>query len=251
MNQTIFISGGNRGIGLALVEAYSADINNVVIATARNTAKAEQLQEVAKKNTNVHVVELDVSSEKSIKDAFAAVSKLTKVVDVFISNAGIADTPSKALELPSDNWTKHYNTNVLGPILLFQTFYPLLAASSVKKALFVSSIIGSLTFELIFPGAAYGQSKAALNYTIKEFAKDLKSEGFIIVPVHPGVVSTDMGSSIGEQVAGFVPGISEFFDPSIVITPEKSAVDLKKLTDNLKPEDSGRFWSYDGLELAW
>ncbi|CUM65832.1 uncharacterized protein PRCAT00003481001 [Priceomyces carsonii] len=249
--QTVFISGGNRGIGFALVKLFSQDTKIKVLTTARNHASATELQELAKKNKNVHVIKLDVNSEESIREAAAAAAKVTNLIDIFISNSGIGDITGSSFSTERGSWIKHYNTNVLGPILLLQEFYPLIKKGGTKKVFFISSVVASITMELPIPRSAYGQSKAALNYTVKEMANELKSEGFTLVLVHPGVVGTDMGKDFAEKLIALDPKMADFFDPSSVITPDQSAEALEKLFLSSKPENNGKFLSYDGLELPW
>ncbi|CUM68080.1 uncharacterized protein PRCAT00005795001 [Priceomyces carsonii] len=249
--QTVFISGSNRGIGFSLVKLFSQDPKTKVLATARDPASATELLELANKNKNVHVIKLDVNSEDSIIKAAAAAAKVANLIDIFISNSGVGDIAGSSFATERNSWIKHYNTNVLGPILLFQEFYPLIKKSDTKKVFFVSSVVASITMDLPIPRSAYGQSKAALNYTVKEIANELKPEGFTIVLVHPGVVGTDMGKDFAEKLIALDPKMADFFSPSTVITPDQSAEALEKIFVSSTSESNGKFLSYDGLELSW
>ncbi|SCU94910.1 LAMI_0F00144g1_1 [Lachancea mirantina] len=249
--QTVFISGGNRGLGFSLVKAFAQEAGTTVVTTARNPDAAAELQKLSKSSGNIHIVKLDVDSEESINAAGAAIAAITKDLDIFISNSGIADIDGYVLTTKKQNWIKHYTTNALGPILLFQALYPLLEKGKLKKAFFLSTVAASIQLELPIPGSAYGQSKAALNYTVRELALDLKKEGFTIAPLHPGVVGSDMGKEVGEQLIALDPKIASFFDPANVLTPDQSASGLKKVIEGLKPEDTGKFLANDGSELPW
>ena len=66
--------------------------------------------------------------------------------------------------------------------------------------------------------------------------QDLADEGFTVVPMHPGWVNTALGNPDGYQ--GAMP-------------PEESAKGIAKVTLDLKKEDSGKFWQYDGQKLPW
>nr|7XWL_A Chain A, Short-chain dehydrogenase/reductase [Meyerozyma guilliermondii]7XWL_B Chain B, Short-chain dehydrogenase/reductase [Meyerozyma guilliermondii]7XWL_C Chain C, Short-chain dehydrogenase/reductase [Meyerozyma guilliermondii]7XWL_D Chain D, Short-chain dehydrogenase/reductase [Meyerozyma guilliermondii] len=250
MEQTYFISGANRGIGFSVVQRLAAKSGVKVIATARDPASATALNELAKENPQVKVVQLDISDEESIKKIAKNVSQYTDSIDVFVSNAAIAKSFGPLLNTPREQWIEHFFTNVLGPIRLFQELYPLIKKGTQKKVFFISSNAGSLNLDFGLDFSAFGQSKAALNYSTKELARQLKPENFIVAAVHPGFVTTDMGKG-GERAFTAVDEVSakKFFTPETKITPEESAAALCKLFESLNT--TGKYLSYDGTELPW
>ncbi|CDH12849.1 uncharacterized protein ZBAI_04635 [Zygosaccharomyces bailii ISA1307] len=246
---TYFITGGNRGIGFNLVKILSASPNNVIIASIRGSTalpKNKELEDLRKDRRNIHVVQLDISDEESINKIANEIKETPSFdgIDIFISNSGIADAYYEVLQAPKKVWLDHYTTNTLGPILVLQQIYPLLLMKKTRKLFFISSLAGSITGFLPFSISAYGQSKAALNYTIKELSFELKSKDFTTVAFHPGMVLTDMGQY----------GISKFKDADLKIdfstienlTPEKSATDLINVFGKISAEDNGKFYNYDG-----
>ena len=80
---------------------------------------------------------------------------------------------------------------------------------------------------------AYRSSKAALNKAMQTLAEDLKEEGVIVCPLHPGWVTTDMGG------------------PDADISPSESASGIIALIDGLTVDDSGRFFKWNGEEHPW
>lgn len=250
MEQTYFISGANRGIGFSMVQQLAAKSGVKIIATARDPTSATALNELAKANLQVKVVQLDVSDEESIKKAAKNVLQYTDSIDVFVSNAAVAKSFGNLLDTPREQWVEHFHTNVLGSIRLFQELYPLIKKGTQKKVIFISSDCGSLNLDIRLNFSAYGQSKAALNYSTKELARQLEPENFIVAAVHPGHVSTDMGKG-GEKafLAADEANAKNFFTPESKITPDESASALCKLFENLSV--TGKFLSYDGTELPW
>ena len=251
MAKTYFITGANRGIGLSLVKQLAAKPDVEVIATARNPSDAEELQQLVKSSSNVKLVQLDVSDEHSIKKAGAEVAKLADAIDVFVNNGAIGQAFTPVLKTPKEQWTNHYNTNVVGPILLLQQIYPLVKKSAEKKVIFISSVVASLGMTIPVNFSAYGQSKAALNYSVKDLAKELRKDDIIVVAVHPGVVGTDMGSEAGRLLIAEDPSAADFFSLAEVITPDQSAESMISLFEELSAESSGKFLSYDKSELPW
>ncbi|KAK6462838.1 hypothetical protein DFJ63DRAFT_336140 [Scheffersomyces coipomensis] len=244
--QTYFITGANRGIGFELTK-YLVALNpdNKIIATVRDISKATALKALSK---NIVLFPLDLGSQKSID---AIPSELEKIgvdtIDVFVSNAAIADSYITVLECPKDKWLEHYKINVLAQILIFQKVYKAVAKSTTKKAVFISSGAGTLTAYIPTPMSAYGQSKAALNFSVIELSTELKSEGFTVVSIAPGIVSTDMGSH------GF--GIIKVNSPHLVeslstlsLTPEQSGTAVGEIIESLTEEDNGKFINFDKNE---
>ncbi|CAK7913024.1 benzil reductase ((S)-benzoin forming) Irc24p [[Candida] anglica] len=243
MSTVYFITGGNRGIGYNLVEQLAARPNTKVITTARDVEKATQLKDLQKKHSNVEVLKLDVSSEESIDTLDGQLQKVApEGIDIFISNAGIADAYYAVKDAPRSVWLKHHQTNVLGPIFVYQVVRPYLLKKSTRQIVFVSSIAGSVGGFIPFSTSAYGQSKAALNMTVKQISFEDAADGFTVIAIHPGMVSTDMGQY----------GITKFpegnFDHilAMVITPEVSATKQLEVIDGLTKESNGVFYSYDG-----
>lgn len=246
--QVYFIAGASRGIGLSLATYLSKNTENVIIATARNPSSAPGLKELSKAY-NVHVVTLDLNDEKTYETARAEVLKISDSIDVFICNAGISDSPGKILDTSKEQFLSHIATNTVGPILLFEAFYELIKKGTQKKVIFVSSRAGTLSVKPSFSSSAYGLSKAALNFGVRQIARDLSEEDFIVIPVHPGVVGTDMLLNARESFLANNPHFADYH--TRCITPDESAEKLAVLIEKLKKEDSNKFWNYDGTELPW
>ena len=241
-SQAWFISGANRGIGFELVK-IAANKGHIVFAGARTPAKAIALKNLAATNPNIHVLQLESTSVSDIAAAAKAVEATTGGLDVVIANAAILQSEEKAKEVSIDSLDQHLKVNTLGPLLLFQALYPLLAKRGSRKFVAVSSLAGSIAVAPMLPAplTVYGASKAALNFITESIHKEHKDEGFIVFPIHPGTVATDMGNPIKDS----------FGDAWHPITPEQSADGVFKVVEGASKEQSGRFLSYDGSDLPW
>ncbi|CAI4044233.1 hypothetical protein SUVZ_01G0810 [Saccharomyces uvarum] len=249
---TYFIIGGNRGIGFNLVKTLSASTDNVVIASFRglpSLPKNKQLEDLRKSRNNIHVVQLDVTEDESINRIADEIRKTPSFegIDVFIASSGISDSYYEVLKAPKKVWLDHYTTNSLGPILTLQKVYPLLLLKKTRKLFFISSLAGSIAAYIPISVSAYGQSKAALNFAIKELSFELKPEGFTVVAFHPGMVTTDMGQQGLDAFTEKGTDISSLE----VITPEESASALANVFSKISPEHNGKFMNYDGSENAF
>ncbi|CAA20366.1 3-oxoacyl-[acyl-carrier-protein] reductase [Schizosaccharomyces pombe] len=249
-NKIYFIAGGNRGIGLSLVKELSNREGTVVFASARKPEAATELQEWSKSHSNVHIIKLDISSLESANEAAQEVAKAVGKVDVLWVNSGIFHSFNTVLNTPDDVWNSHYKTNVLGPIHVYQAFYPLVKKGESKIIVFTSSLVGSMGAFFPFNQSGYGQSKAALNFTMKEISFELQDEGFIVISIHPGMVRTDSAQEAVNQHAEAKPEILDIFAKQ-ALAPDQSASDMLKVVDNLKPENNGFFFNYDGTTIPY
>ncbi|MBL8630699.1 MAG: SDR family oxidoreductase [Rhodospirillaceae bacterium] len=235
---TILITGSSRGIGLEFVKKYAED-GWTVIATARDPAKSEQLQALAKKHKNIRLETLDVSDVKAI-DALAAKLKDTPI-DVLLNNAGISGGADKQKvgSIDYSVFDDVMHTNVRGPIKMAEAFTPHVAASKQKKIVSISSTEGSLT--LISPrpdvnSIFYRASKSALNMSMLNMAKALKDKNIIVTMQSPGFVQTD-----------FVGGLRL----PIMITAEQSVAMTMPIIAKLTMDDTGKYFRHTGDIAPW
>ena len=116
-DKTIIITGGTRGIGAAMVSAFSGAGANVII-TGTKEPSAVNL-DLIKNNRSIQYHQLDFSSDESVKKFIDTVNELNKI-DVLINNAGVnkIDTVS---EISVDDWDWINTVNLRGPFLLTQS----------------------------------------------------------------------------------------------------------------------------------
>ncbi|KAJ3164145.1 hypothetical protein HDU88_005648 [Geranomyces variabilis] len=237
---TYLVAGANRGLGLGFASSLAARPNTVVFATARDPSSATELAALAKKHSNVHILKLETTSES---DAAAAASEIKRLghshLDVVIVNAGVGHKAS-VLETSLDDLLRIYKVNVGGVLVSFKAFYPLLKASPTaaqKKFVAVTSMLGSngLVEKFGQSGyggyAAYGASKAGVNYIVGNIA--IEHKDLIALPIHPGHVATDMGGK------------------DAPVSVKESIDGMLKVIDGATAADSGKFFSYDGTTLPW
>ena len=217
---TVLIAGATRGIGLEFARSYAAD-GWTVLGTARSPGDANDLR-----STGAETFELDTSDPTSIT-AFAA-SLGGRAIDLLIVNAGIygGDT------LDPYTWLDVLKTNTIGPTLLLEALQPNLVAGDGKRAIAVTSEMGSIA-DASSGHIPYRTSKTALNMAWKCLAQPLAKAGVTAAVIHPGWVQTDMGG------------------PNASITAEKSVVGMRRAIDTLSAKDAGRFLSWDGRDIPW
>ncbi|KLO12360.1 NAD-binding protein [Schizopora paradoxa] len=198
------ITGTSRGIGLAFIKELGSNPENTVFAMARNVSGATELNALAEKYKNVHIVETDIDDLKSIQKAAETVGKLNGgKLDILINNGALMQHERAILtldayedqELLEKDMMSFYKTNVVGVIHTINAFLPLLRAGETKKCIITSSEMGSLKYILkndvsFAPG--YSMSKAAVNVAVAKFAVKHKEEGIIFLSLTPGFVKTSL-----------------------------------------------------------
>ncbi|ODV97878.1 hypothetical protein PACTADRAFT_36395 [Pachysolen tannophilus NRRL Y-2460] len=252
MSKTIYyISGGSSGLGFQLVRQISAEPSNLVIASARNLERSPKLVDISNARPNVKPITVDVSDEASVQTIKTQIKKIgVDHIDVFISNAAIADSFYTIDKTPKEVFLSHYITNTLGPILVYQQLYDYILKGNTKKIIFVSSVAGSMGNFFPVSNCAYGQSKAALNYTSKVLSAELANEEVVVVAVHPGVVSTPGGVIASKKLLELQPELKSTIE-TLTISEEESVRLLLEIIKNLKLEDTGKFLNNDGTEIPW
>jgi 3-oxoacyl-[acyl-carrier protein] reductase len=186
--RTAFITGASRGIGRACAVAL-AEAGARVILAARDTAK---LGEVAAAIPGSTVVQIDLASVESIKEAFAKAGK----IDILVNNAGITKD-GLALRMKKDDWDAVLATNLTGAFLAIQQVLPAMLKERWGRIINISSIVG----ETGNPGQAnYVASKAGLIGLTKSLAQEIASRNITVNAVAPGFIDTDMTSGLSDQV---------------------------------------------------
>ena len=223
--ETVLITGANRGLGLEFAREFSARGYHV-IGTARNPEQAQELRALG-----AQVEQLDVADDASARTLAGKLKG--QAIDILINNAGIIGSSSNSItDLDFNKMVNTYQVNALGPMRVTQALYKNLMLGKGRKVVDITSMMGSVTMN--FGGAYdYRASKAALNMLTNTLAKELGKDGFICVVIHPGWVQTDMGGS------------------SAPVTPRESISGMIKVIDGLTKESNGKFYDYTGKEMPW
>lgn len=216
----IFLTGGNRGIGLALV-THLRHQGHEVFATSRKPCP--QL-----KALGATVIPLDVTDAEQLAALPGELGDTT--FDVLLHNAGVL-IPDNLQTLDPDAVRLQFEVNALGPLLVTRTL--LGALNPNAKVAIVTSRMGSITDNTSGGYFGYRVSKAAVNMVGMGLSHDLAGLQIPLVLLHPGYVRTDMTGGRGDR------------------TPEETAVKLWTRIEELTMDTTGRFLHADGQQLPW
>ncbi len=194
MSKIVLVTGGNRGIGLAIANAFLAN-GDTVIVTSRSGEPVAGL----------NVVTCDVSDSASVDAAFTQVEADFGPVEVLVANAGI--TRDKLLVRMSDEDVDEVlNTNLVGAIRVARRASRAMTQARSGRIIFISSVVAMM-------GSAgqvnYAASKAGLVGAARSLARELGSRNVTANVVAPGFIDTDMTAALSDdrksQIVGNIP----------------------------------------------
>lgn len=182
--RSILVTGGNRGIGRAIAEAFLANGDRVAVTTRNGGAPQGALD-----------VRCDVTDPAAVEAAFVQIEAAHGPVEVLIANAGItADT--LVLRMSEEQWSSVIDTNLTGSFRLAKRAAKGMLRLRRGRIIFISSVVGLL-------GSAgqvnYAASKAGLVGMARSLARELGSRSITANVVAPGFVETDMTAVLTEE----------------------------------------------------
>ena len=182
------MTGASRGIGLACAHALASAGSRVILA-ARDAVRLEAASAAIPGST---WVTLDMSSQDSIKEAFAKAGK----VDILVNNAAVTKD-GLALRMKKDDWDAVLSANLTGAFLAIQQVLQPMMKERWGRIINISSIVG----ETGNPGQSnYVAAKAGLIGLTKSLAQEMASRNITVNAVAPGFIETDMTASFSEEL---------------------------------------------------
>jgi 3-oxoacyl-[acyl-carrier protein] reductase len=185
VSRSVLITGGNRGIGLAIVQAFAAGGDNVA-ATYRSGEPP--------KVDGVLWVKADVTDSAAVDAAFGEIEAAHGPVEVVVANAGI-NRDTLVLRMSDEDFESVLQTNLVGAFRVARRAARGMLRLRRGRIVFISSVVGLL-------GSAgqvnYAASKAGLVGMARSLARELGSRGITANVVAPGFVETEMTAALEE-----------------------------------------------------
>jgi len=231
VTQKVFITGANRGIGLALARKFVVN-GDQVFATARKPDDAVELK--ALRSAGLTILKLDVADKDSIASSVAALSVHTDSLDVLINNAGVNPKGAQSFDqIEAETMMETFRVNIVAPLMVVKGFVDFLKNGTNPRIVNISSQMGSMAWQTHGGAYAYSPSKSGLNMVTRSLAADLKPFGITSVMMHPGWVQTDMGGA------------------NASLTIEESAEGIFAVVAGLSEADNGAFYDWNGDSRPW
>jgi len=196
--QIALITGSSSGIGFE-TSLLLARNGIYTYATMRNLSKSQEILDIAKKEClPLKVLTLDVTDEKSTKNAIDMVMHEQNRIDILVNNAGYSLVG--ALEqISMDEIKEEFETNFFGIIKLIQKVLPQMRKQQSGRIINVSSLAGRIGLPLV---SAYVSSKFALEGLSESLKYEVQDFGIYVILIEPGVIKTNFikNLKIGKQV---------------------------------------------------
>jgi 3-oxoacyl-[acyl-carrier protein] reductase len=189
------VTGGARGIGLAVAERFLASGAEVALWD-RDGAKAAESAKALSRTGKCQGVAVDVTDEAAVERAVADTVKAFGHVDILVNNAGIAGPNRKTWEYAPAEWRQVVEIDLTGPFLCARALVPSMRARKYGRIVNVASIAGK---EGNPNAAAYSAAKAGLIGLTKSLGKELATEGIVVNCITPAAAKTEIFNQITQQ----------------------------------------------------
>jgi NAD(P)-dependent dehydrogenase (short-subunit alcohol dehydrogenase family) len=184
MSRTVLVTGGNRGIGLAIAEAFAKQGDRVAVTHRGTGAPA-----------GTFGVTCDVTDPDAVDAAFTAVEAELGPVEVLVANAGITDD-TLLMRMSEEQFTRVLDTNLTGAWRCARRAATRMVRARWGRMIFISSVVGLLGS----PGQVnYAASKAGLVGIARSITRELGSRNLTANVVAPGYINTEMTAALPEE----------------------------------------------------
>ena len=181
------ITGSSSGIGFE-TSLLLARKGFYTYATMRNLNKSQKINDIAQnENLPLKVLQLDVTDDKSVKDAFRQVQDEKARIDVLVNNAGY-DVMGAVEDLSIDEFKSQFETNFFGVIRVTKEVIPIMRNQAGGIIINVSSVGGKIGIPL---NSAYISSKFALEGLSESMRYELEQFGIDVILIEPGAVKSN------------------------------------------------------------
>ncbi len=194
--KTAIVTGGTRGIGLAIAKKYLENGANVAIAGSREETVEKALSQLQDYKDNVMGIWPDLCNPEEVASAFASVKERFGSLDILANNAGISSRTS-IYDYTLEEFSKILDINLKAVFVCSQ------AAARIMKEQGSGVIINtsSMVAEYGQPsGCGYPATKFAVNGITKSLARELAKDGIRVNAVAPGVTKTDMVAALPKEL---------------------------------------------------
>lgn len=186
MTKTIFITGGSRGIGEAIVREAAGKMN--VAYTYFNSEERALLLQYELRDMGVIAVKCDVRDKLSVAQAVNAVKERFGRIDILVNNAGVA-CDGLLIDLSDEQWKDCFDVNVNGTYNVTKAVLPDMLSDMRGSIVNMSSVWGVVGAS---NEVAYSAAKAAVIGFTKALAKEVAPMGVRVNAIAPGAIDTDM-----------------------------------------------------------
>jgi len=213
----VLVTGGNRGIGLAIARTFQ-ELGDRVVITHRSGIAPDGLDGVV----------MDVTDHVSVETAFKEIESKYGTVDVLVANAGITKD-GLSLRMSESDFQSVVDTNLTGSFRVTQKVLSGMMKKRSGRVIFIGSVVGLL-------GSAgqvnYSATKSALVGMARSLAREYGSRGITFNVIAPGFVETDMTAVLADE-------LKEKYEAQIPLARFASPSEVAKVVHFIASADAG------------
>ena len=195
-NKTAVVTGGTRGIGLAIVKKYLENGANVAVAGSRKETVDKALAELTEYGDRVMGIWPDLCDPEAVAMAFSSVKERFGGVDILANNAGISSRTS-LYDYTLEEFSKILDINLKAVFVCSQAAARIMKAQGGGVIINTSSMVGEYGQP---SGCGYPATKFAVNGLTKSLARELAKDQIRVNAVAPGVTKTDMVAALPQEM---------------------------------------------------
>jgi len=195
-NQRVIVTGGTRGIGAGIAEAFLQAGATVIAVYSANDAAANEFK---KKNEHcaerLDIQKQDISSSQDVKNLFQYLDEKYPSLEVLVNNSGIRQDAIAAL-MTDEQWNKVLEVNLTGTFYMSREIIPRFMSGRFGRIINISSLGGDIGFQ---GQANYAASKAGQLAIAKSLSKEVARKGITVNCVSPGFIDTELIGDLPEE----------------------------------------------------
>jgi 3-oxoacyl-[acyl-carrier protein] reductase len=229
LSRSVLVTGGNRGIGLAIARAF-ADAGDKVAVTYRSGEPPE----------GFFAVKCDITDGEQVEQAFKEIEAQQGAVEVLVANAGVT-RDQLLLRMSDEDFTSVLDTNLTGTFRVVKAASRKMLRARKGRIVLISSVVGLLGSA---GQANYAASKAGLVGFARSLARELGSRNITVNVVAPGFVDTDMTRVLTDEqrqnIVGQVP-LARYAQPEEIASAVRflASDEAAYITGAVIPVDGG------------
>jgi NAD(P)-dependent dehydrogenase (short-subunit alcohol dehydrogenase family) len=227
-NKIVLITGTNSGFGWLTANSCAAE-GHTVYATMRDTkGRNAEKAKLLIQRANIHVLDVEITSEKSVNDAIASIIKKEGRIDVVVNNAGIY-TVGIAETFTEGDLDKVMDVDVIGAWRIIRAALPHMRRQGEGLIINISSVAGRFSFPF---QTIYNSAKFAVEGLTEGLHYEVRPLGVDVVMVQPGAFPTDIfGKIMSGSDTTVIAGYGDLAN-----VPERIGEGIGQMFENLKPD---------------